>query len=288
MRSDSNNFENGSIYIQSLWDWAAKSIQTFFINNIGILTLYSTMVEWGKSKIRQLYFEYPLVEENMNKIMYYFSYAKSICFHYRIEPIEENWITTTMLTKKQSSDADIYNFKYYESYVKLIPSLLYNYRVVSRQYQESCSLSLDYLNSTQESNDILEMLTILKYENQYITHSCSPAMPTEVKHLRLPVEYSNVSFLSIVYSHPSMVDKIVLELDNKYYITNNCLFTPLFTKRLLEYNSSPYFFDMDYTLDFMDDDLNVFSLTSGQYIQLNEKGYVIKGETQVSPQPPSY
>ena len=90
-----------------------------------------------------------------------------------------------------------------------------------------------------------------------------------------------------------MVDKIVLELDNKYYVTNNCLFTPLFVKRLLEYNSSPFVFDMDYTLDFMDDELNVFSLTSGQYIQLNEKGYVIKGETkvretQVSPQPPSY
>lgn len=285
MTSDNNIIETTFISVLSIWDWVEKNLQSFFINNIGILTLYSTIVELGKSKIRQLYIEYPLVEENMNKFGYFISYIKSICFHYRIEPIEENWITTTMLTEK--SDSDTIKFKYYESYIKLIPSLLYNYRIVSRQYQESCSVSLDYLNSTQESNYIQEMLTVLKYENQYITHSCSPTRPTEVKHLRLPLEYSKISFLSIEYSHPSMVDKVVIELDNKYYVSNNCLFTPLFTKRLLEYNSSPYVFDMNYTLDFMDDELNVFSLTSGQYIQLNENGYII-GETKVSPQPPSY
>lgn len=273
MTSDNNIIENASIYIQSIREWVEKSSQSFFINNIGILTLYSTVVEWGKSKIRQLYFEYPALKENMKKLAYFFSYIKSICLHHRIEPFDDNWITTTMLTQKH--DSDTIQFKYHESFVKLIPDLLYNSRLVSSRYQESCLISL---NTTQESNCIQEMLTILKFDEQYITCSCSPTRIAEVKHLRLPLECSKVSFLSIVYSHPSMENKIVLELDRRYYVSNNCLFTPLFTKRLLEYSSSSYVFDMDYTLDLMDDELNVFSLTSDQYIHLNEKGYIIGGK----------
>lgn len=285
MNSYNNIIEKARQYIFSLFNWVENSVQLFFINNIGILTLYSSIVEWGKSKIRQLYVEYPLLEDNAKKIGYSAAYVTSLFFYYRIEPMEDSWITTTMLTEKY--DSDTITYKYYESFVKLVPSILYNPDLVSKRYQESCSVSLDYLNATQESNYIQEMLTILKFDDQYITYSCSPTRMTEVKHLRLPSENSRVSFLSIAYSHPSMDNKIVFDLDNKYYVSNNCLFTPLFIKRLLEYNSAPYVFDMDYTLDLMDDELNVFSLTSEQYIILNYKGYVI-GETKVSPQPPSY
>jgi hypothetical protein len=53
------------------------------------------------------------------------------------------------------------------------------------------------------------------------------------------------------------------------------LFSSAFILRMLYYQTLPFVFDMRYTLDIMDNELNMLSLNSLQSIVLNETNYEV-------------
>jgi hypothetical protein len=84
---------------------------------------------------------------------------------------------------------------------------------------------------------------------------------------------SSVSFLDIQYRHPEMKDSLILEIPKDWCCVGNELFTPAFVLRMLYYQILPFQFDMRYTLDIMDNELNMFTLNPRQFICLKETGY---------------
>jgi hypothetical protein len=90
-----------------------------------------------------------------------------------------------------------------------------------------------------------------------------------------PPPLSSVSFLDIQYHHPEMKDSLILEIPKEWCCIGNVFFSPVFVLRMLYYQTLPFVFDMRYTLDIMDNDLNMFSLTSQQFIVLKEMSYEI-------------
>lgn len=86
---------------------------------------------------------------------------------------------------------------------------------------------------------------------------------------------SKVNFLDIQYSHPNMTNPLVLELPKEYFFAGNELFSPAFVQRMLYYQPYPFVFDMNYTLEIMDKDLNSVILKPNQYIRLCESDYEI-------------
>jgi hypothetical protein len=89
------------------------------------------------------------------------------------------------------------------------------------------------------------------------------------------VNLSSVSFLDIQYHHPEMKDSLILEIPKDWCCVGNDLFSSAFILRMLYYQTLPFVFDMRYTLDIMDNDLNMFSLNSHQFIVLKETSYEI-------------
>jgi len=156
-----------------------------------------------------------------------------------------------------------------ECYYPLDPEDFPTERSIAHKYEEFCD---EIINVYEESESVNELLTILKTAGQYVTYFVADNKKDKQRRVRLPVEKSKVSFLSIEYTHPDMEHSISLDIDNGYMLTNNVVFSPLFVRRLLDYQPAPFVFNMDYVLRIMDSELNFVDLKSNQYIQLNDKG----------------
>lgn len=85
-------------------------------------------------------------------------------------------------------------------------------------------------------------------------------------------------FLSVEYTHPEMSEAIELKMDAGFFREGNELFTPAFVLRMLEYQSSGYYFDEDYKIRVMDSNCNIIELDSDMYVVITEKGYEWKKE----------
>jgi hypothetical protein len=80
-------------------------------------------------------------------------------------------------------------------------------------------------------------------------------------------------FISIQYCHPDMTDPIIFELDKRFLIRGNELFSSCFVLRLLNYQSKPFKFDNKYVLKLLDSNMNSIELDFYKYIQLNSGDY---------------
>lgn len=82
-------------------------------------------------------------------------------------------------------------------------------------------------------------------------------------------------FLSVEYSHPTMETTISLNLDKRYLITGNELFSPCFVLKCLNYQKEPYVFDKSYSLSILDSDIKNITIGSSQYIRLTGVKYEV-------------
>ena len=88
---------------------------------------------------------------------------------------------------------------------------------------------------------------------------------------------SNVSFLSIEYTSPMMKESIILQLPQNIYMVGTQILSAVFIARLLEYTIGENdYFDMDYRLNILDNNIQYISLLSNQYIELYDNEYKIK------------
>ena len=72
-----------------------------------------------------------------------------------------------------------------------------------------------------------------------------------------------------------MQNRISMELEQDLFFTNNVILSPLFIKRYLEYQPEKFIFDENYTINLMDDTINMITLTYSQSILLSEDSYTI-------------
>ena len=119
-----------------------------------------------------------------------------------------------------------------------------------------------------------ESMVTMKIDNQYI-NNIFPKNGEHVFELSLPLMPCKFQFLSIKYSHKYMSNDIYIDIDKNYYCDKNEILSPLFIKKYLEHQPINYHFDMDYTIDIIDNDVTTFSLKNNQHILLYESTYVV-------------
>jgi hypothetical protein len=87
---------------------------------------------------------------------------------------------------------------------------------------------------------------------------------------------SKVSFLSILYIHPKMKEEVALKIPKSMYYVGNQILSTAFVYRLLEYTVGyMFYFDMNYQLKLMDNNMQYVELKSDQYIELEYNSYKI-------------
>ena len=91
----------------------------------------------------------------------------------------------------------------------------------------------------------------------------------------LEPKLSSVSLVDIQYHHPDMKESLILEIPREWFCVGNEMFSSEFILRVLYYQPLPFVFDMRYTLEIMDNDLNMITMDSTQKMILEESGYRI-------------
>ena len=81
-------------------------------------------------------------------------------------------------------------------------------------------------------------------------------------------EKSNMSILSVTYSHPSMEKNIDISLPDNILYCHNQLFNFAFIYHCLQYQDKPYIFDEQYKIEIMDSNVNTVEFGFNQYLHI--------------------
>lgn len=154
------------------------------------------------------------------------------------------------------------------------------FSLISSSKYELCETYIDDFESIMEECKLfsnikkdtkIEHLFIAKKNEKYISRSYLSDMEEE-----LWWNKSKVEFTYVEYSHPSMNYTIELNIPDGMWVVGNELFSPAFILRLLKQQSRCYYFDMDYKVNIIDQEIQNFTLSSNNYIYLDIHSYSIR------------
>lgn len=222
-----------------------------------------------------LYNNFDIVKNTVDTSSYNLDKLTANYNNYRIEPFDNNWVCISILLKNDENlftgNKQIYleNYQHIKSHTTPDVSKI--------EYYNNC---LSYFGKIATSiaksdNNVIETMVTMKLDDGTTNHSFNKTTeePT-CSNTR-----SKASFLTIEYTHPKMPNRIIMGLEKELYFTNNVILSPLFIKRFLEYQPEKFIFDENYTINLMDNNVNMITLTYSQSILLSEDSYkVIKNE----------
>lgn len=261
-----NSFKNSYEYLKNL-DYNDVALN--------IILLYSRFIETAKKYWLEFYHLHPLITLFIDNVFYMIRFLMAMMIDQRIEPMESNWISTSILLKRDTTRFEGEPYTFVEKYDKMNMNLIsdnenYN-NVFINGFKDACDCakSIAYNNKS-----IVESLITMKFENQYI-HYTFYKENDENDPVTLPLISCKTKFLTVEYTHPKMTNGIFLELDKSVFYANNEILSPLYILRCLKYQSKAFVFDMDYKIKILDENIHSFELTSDQHVFLHKASYKI-------------
>jgi hypothetical protein len=253
--------------------------QTRDIDYMSIVTklfLIYVDVKIGVSKCgNYLYNNSDVVKNTVDTTSYKFDKVKAIYNEHRIEPFDNNWVCISILLNNDQTLFTGNKTIYLENYQHINPHTTPD--VSKKDYYNDC---ISYFGKMATSiakcdDNVVETMVTMKLDEGVFNKSFNKNTENTT--------YSNTrvksQFLTIEYTHPKMKDRIVIELDKDLYFTDNIILSPLFIKRYLEYQDKEVIFDENYTVNLMDNNVNMITLSYSQSVLLTENSYkVIKNE----------
>ena len=292
-----NLFQLGMYYAKEIVKLLIGNLPEIQLNDasMGFLTTLLGMKSKMEVKGQQLYNEYSVVRKCTDNIVYFRDCGKALCMDYRIEPLQDNWISVSHVEKNNTDifleTGDDYNEKYY--FFKPagdIGSSLNDY--YKKGLDSICDIAKGCSSSTK-----METLITAKIDNKYTFFSIFHNSNIEETEYKLPTGNGKKQFISVEYTHPEMPKGIVMELNTNLFYEKNHLLTPTFVRRYLEHQEEPYIFDTKYVIKIMDTNINTITIKPNQYIQLKRMGYDVinvysdddmdKPEPEPEPEPES-
>ena len=214
------------------------------------------------------YTNFPIVRDISDLTVHYSKLFRGFVESYKVEPFQKHWVSTHILIKNNhlfKGNRFIHIENYQMMSTDLNPDCSYNEKIETGFmyfYNILQSLIVSLMH-------VVDAIVVMKDGDRYIVRSILH------KHDKFYHKSSKRVFLSVSYKHPEMETSIAMEFPETMYEIGNVVFTPMFVKRYLEYQSLSYVFDDRYTLDIIDNDMNMLALNSNQYGLLTEDGWSI-------------
>lgn len=218
-----------------------------------------------------LYNNFDCIKNTVDTSSYNYERIKAMYNAHRIEPFDNNWVCISILLKNDETLFTGNQQIYVENYQHIKPHTIPD--VSKTEYYNNC---LSYFGKMAASiaksdNNVIETMVTMKLDDGTTINSFNKSTDERT--------YSNTrsksSFLTVEYTHPKMKNRISMELEQDLYFTNNVILSALFIKRYLEYQPEKFIFDENYTINLMDDTINMITLTYSQSILLSEDSYTI-------------
>lgn len=104
-------------------------------------------------------------------------------------------------------------------------------------------------------------------ENRRILEKC---VPTDIV-------VSHTFFINIEYTHIKLYQPLNIKLSAKYFVAGNEILSNIFVCRYLSYTFGKHvlFEDMNYKLNIIDSNVNIFTIDKNQHIILSANGYEV-------------
>jgi len=273
-------FQNGfssireAVLVSNMWI-TEKVVNYMNPFNLGVWVLYQ--YSSATMHIQKYYQEYWAIKAAVNSVNYAGKYVYAKWTNIRIEPSSVQWISTCTL----SGDPAQLSVAVQEGEQQLCQNIepffsetyYSNNDWPKERAQESYVMECAIQAAFVEPGD-METLMLMKSGDLYLSRIvCLFQDPKDCQPISW--EPSFARFLSVEYSHPEMTGTIVIEMNKGFWVERNQLLSAAFVKRCLEYQNKPYYFDMNYTLKIMDDNINIFEMGSDSYVMVGRDDYKI-------------
>lgn len=218
-----------------------------------------------------LYNNFDCIKNTVDTTSYNLDKITAVYNNYRIEPFNNNWVCISILLKNDETLFTGNQQIYLEYYQDIKPHTTPD--VSNTDYHNNCLSHFGKIATSiaKSDNNVIETMVTMKLDDGTTNHSFNKSTDERT--------YSNTrsksSFLTVEYTHPKMQNRISMELEQDLFFTNNVILSPLFIKRYLEYQPEEFIFDENYTINLMDDTINMITLTYSQSILLSEDSYTI-------------
>ena len=222
-----------------------------------------------------LYNNFDVVKNTVDTSSYNYERIKAMYNSHRIEPFTKNWVCISVLLKNNENLFTGNKEIYLENYQHIKPHSTPD--VSKTEYYNNCLCYFGKMATSiaKSDNNVIETMITMKLDDGTTNHSFNKTNE-ETTYSNI---HSKVSFLTIEYTHPKMENRLIMNLEDDLYFTNNVILSALFIKRYLEYQPEEFIFDENYTINLMDNNVNMVTLTYSQSIMLSEDSYtIIKNE----------
>ena len=226
----------------------------FHIHNIvtsimaTLLWKYSDLRVFLDDKYKQYYDNNKYFKLTMDYSSSMFNYIKKNVITEYVLPEENHWHNYISLIENKD------DYKYIENF-EILNDTICN----ETKYIESIKLSEDFFNDSLNLN---LCCLVSKYKDTYVVrNSFTKSDQSDY------FQKSNVTIISVVYSHPTMENKINIELPTEMLYCHNQLFNATFVYFCLKYfNTENFVFDEHYKVEIMDSDVELYNLTYNHYL----------------------
>ena len=260
--------------------------EKFFLTKIffNIINKY-TIVEM---KLKEFYNKNESFKEFVDMCILLVKGMQLFFLNHNIEPDKDIWCSKNILYyyKTECDDKVTYENITHGQDGLYIHDICYDKTVfeLEESYVDDCdflneqNIESELLKSYDESKEYLindhieEILYTIKYKDSYIVRRVNSETPMKP----IVFEDSEADFMSIEYKHPLQRNPITIVIPTGMHKIGNEILSPSFVLRFLKYQPSSFHFDMEYTIHIIDNDVNMFTLKSDQYLLLTPEGYEIQ------------
>ena len=248
-----------------------------YINTFFAKTLFSYSILY--SRIQKIYNKIPGLNNTIKYLCYGLNFLYSKLINKRIEPYKNNWFSISNLKRdfsitkplfiKENEFKYIFEYKFFESFHYNISTIesFENFYNIQNQSMIISPMDVETLLILKLDDKVLVRTLIRSLSKNYFEKSKKTYFISNI--------ISKVRFLNVEYTHPRMNKTITLNIGREYFIEGNEILSSAFIKRFLEYQRNSYFFDLNYVIKIVDNNLNFFELRSEEYIIVEKDKFKI-------------
>ena len=247
------------------------NVQNYFsIVGLNALTKYSEIKNKINTFTNYVYIYHPVITACIDTSIYSYKWLYAMHYTENIEPYHNYWVSTNYLMQysfqNNSPVTTIDNYNY-----------VYDNNTISYPYTflHIINTCCNLLTNQSFNSLYKENLLYAKYNNIYISrvHHKGGVINNfkSINEFNIP---SSVCLLSVTLKVND--ETINLDVDKNHMFVNNELFSRGFVTRYIKYNNIDINCNDDYIINIMDNDINMVTLKSNQYLVINKSNYVVK------------
>ena len=253
--------KQGTILLDKM---VAFDYRTFFSSMIfsGFL-LYGRIMTFMTKIYINMYNHFEWVRNMDYNMKYGLQYLHALIFLYTTEPYKLTWYSNCWI-EKTSIDQYIFHEKIADS-------------EDNDKTGKYCLIDMATENWPYDPMFIGKIMPSINCDPKYYCRRID-GRETEQDNVNIslfPAIPSSTHFLSVIYKHPEIEKPIELSIKNGWFMEGNEILSASFIHRELAYQSKSFIFDKEYTVQIIDENINIIEIGYYEYIIIKNDSYEI-------------